>query len=357
MTIKHLDVWVSAAAISCAASGAVAQPMSVAYTQPALDRWMYPFNFSNGTETVAPIFAALQQPGFDDRDGEFLVGFDTDADIPAGQGRLSYKITQATLSVYVEDGDSFLYNPTPAPLASSYATNDPDYVPNPNPGWPTEVWAVGYRNGFSEATFLEDSPFGGTPLVPPAEGARNAYPALLDNYQNTTDMARQVRLKLPGVAMGIAKVYDSTGTEVIPGSLVPQAAEVRFELAGVTSENYVYLQNELNNGRVRLLVTTLSPTTGGPGGGTGGVTYPRFYTKENPVATTLGLAGHLTLQVAITCAADFNGDNYVDDSDFSIFVQAYNNLLDARCDLNGDGVTDDSDFSLFAVAYNALLCD
>ncbi len=62
------------------------------------------------------------------------------------------------------------------------------------------------------------------------------------------------------------------------------------------------------------------------------------------------------------CEADFNGDHQVDDSDFSIFVVAYNELLcpnfpePCTGDINKDGYVDDSDFSLFVVAYNELIC-
>lgn len=64
------------------------------------------------------------------------------------------------------------------------------------------------------------------------------------------------------------------------------------------------------------------------------------------------------------CDGDLNNDSMVDDSDFVIFVVAYN-ILDCAdetmpegcpADLNGDGVVDDTDFSIFAVAYNELVC-
>ena len=57
-----------------------------------------------------------------------------------------------------------------------------------------------------------------------------------------------------------------------------------------------------------------------------------------------------------SCPADLNGDDMVDDADFSLFVVPYDNLVDFRADLNGDGLTDDADFSIFVVAYNDLLC-
>jgi len=337
------------------ASQARAEVVNVEFPAPALDRWMYPFNFSFGAESRASLFAALNQPGFDDRDAELLVGFNTAESVPAGRGRLSYKILSATLKVYIENDNAFFYDPSADPLASSFATSDPGYIADSDPSKPIEVWPAGYRNGFTAATYNEDSPFGGTPAVQPAEGARNVFPALLDNAQVATDVARQVRQKFPASPMALGRLFDEGG-ELIPGTLVPQASEVRFDLASASSANYVYLQNALQFGRIRLVIATLEPTSGGPGGGTGGVTYPRIYTKEN-AAAALGYAPQLTLQIAITCAADFNGDDLVDDADFTYFVGAYNDLLDARCDLNGDTVTDDADFVLFASAYNELLCN
>lgn len=64
------------------------------------------------------------------------------------------------------------------------------------------------------------------------------------------------------------------------------------------------------------------------------------------------------------CAADFNCDSIVDDSDFQLFVAAYNLLLcsdpamepTCKADLNGDGLVDDADFVRFIQAYDTLAC-
>ena len=64
------------------------------------------------------------------------------------------------------------------------------------------------------------------------------------------------------------------------------------------------------------------------------------------------------------CPCDLNHDGVVDDSDFVIFVGAYN-LLDctdptmpAGCpsDFNGDHLVDDADFVIFVPAYNDYVC-
>jgi hypothetical protein len=56
------------------------------------------------------------------------------------------------------------------------------------------------------------------------------------------------------------------------------------------------------------------------------------------------------------CPTDLNGDNVTDDLDFSIFVQAYNNVVDSAGDFNNDSLSDDVDFSVFARAYDAVMC-
>ena len=56
------------------------------------------------------------------------------------------------------------------------------------------------------------------------------------------------------------------------------------------------------------------------------------------------------------CPGDLSGDGMVDDTDFVLFAEYYNALIDARGDLTGDGNTDDSDFVAFANGYNQLIC-
>ncbi|MBX3387955.1 MAG: alpha amylase C-terminal domain-containing protein [Phycisphaeraceae bacterium] len=104
----------------------------------------------------------------------------------------------------------------------------------------------------------------------------------------------------------------------------------------------------------------------GPGGGPSGIVpiegiassgFPQSAVFNFPPRTML-LLKH------IACPADFNADNLVDDSDFVVFLNAYNILdcadpsMPANCpaDLTADGVVDDADFVDFLAAYNELLC-
>jgi len=77
----------------------------------------------------------------------------------------------------------------------------------------------------------------------------------------------------------------------------------------------------------------------------------------------VGVSKMLTVQ-RVVCDGDFNGDNLVDDADFSIFVVGYNILdcadatMPAGCpaDINLDHFVDDADFTKFVVAYDSLVC-
>ncbi|MBY0112011.1 MAG: LamG domain-containing protein [Phycisphaerales bacterium] len=67
---------------------------------------------------------------------------------------------------------------------------------------------------------------------------------------------------------------------------------------------------------------------------------------------------------SFACATDMNGDLFVDDADFSIFVVQYDVLLCSEptmpfgCigDFNQDGGVDDTDFTIFAGEYDQLVC-
>jgi len=73
--------------------------------------------------------------------------------------------------------------------------------------------------------------------------------------------------------------------------------------------------------------------------------------------------GAFELQHA-ACPCDLNGDGFVDDADFPLFVSAYNKLdcsdptMPAGCpsDFDGNSMVDDADFVVFVAAYNELVC-
>lgn len=62
-----------------------------------------------------------------------------------------------------------------------------------------------------------------------------------------------------------------------------------------------------------------------------------------------------------TCPSDLNGDTFVDQSDFALFVGAFDNFSCAPCsvcqaDMNLDRQVDSDDFIVFVAAYNEFVC-
>ncbi len=258
-------------ASSVVAFPVLAQPTSASWETPTLDIWMYPFASSGGTRTVASTFGAVGLEGFDDRDGQFLIGYDTSPSIPAGAGAHSYRVLSARLTIRNATDQIFTYDNTQDALATYFPEGDKGHVADSDPGRPVEVYPVGFRNGFTLLTYQETSPFGGAPQVPPAEGARNAFPATFDAKHNAVDLSRNVRERIEVHPLGVA-----TTTAVEPGQLVPIDTDFTFDLDLSAPDAQAYLRESLNAGRIDLLVTTLYPVAQGV------LTSPAYYTKEWP---------------------------------------------------------------------------
>lgn len=322
-------------------------PIEAAWNVPTLDRWMYPFNETPGTRPLAPIFAALDIAGFDDRDAQLLIGFNTSGQITPGQGADSYRIARARIRAIIAMDRTFEYDPTHDPLNSYFAPGEPGYIPDEDPGRPIELFAAGYRNGFSATTFMEHSPFGGAPIVPPAEGSRHVFAANLDAQAHATDISRNVRLRVEAVPLAIGQT-----SAVAPGELVPADTEFEFEIDLCVLGAQTYLARALDEGMLHLVITSLHaiPGPGGP------VEYPVFYTKENALAMPpFSRAAKLELTVVIDCDPDLDANGVLDVFDFLTFGNLFA-AGDLLADFDGDCVLDIFDFLAFGNAFSLGGC-
>ncbi|MBS0195134.1 MAG: hypothetical protein JSR77_00085 [Planctomycetes bacterium] len=322
-----------------------AQTISGTLTQPALDRWNYPFSSQPGAEPSVPIFAALNQAGFDDRDGQFLFTFDTSGTIPAGYGNDRYLVGSVRVTAWISVDNRFAYDPTFDSVRTSYDPADPQYLPDGDTGKPMELFAVGFRNGWTGVTFQENSPFSPYPPFPPREGVRSAFPALYDAAGVATDVSRQVRQKFEAHPLAVGQT-----DAVQPGELVPAGAMFTFDIDASDPIAQAYFSRAFNSGRVPLIITSLNPASGGPGGGTGDPNYPAFFTKENATAQLLGYAVHMDLSVAAYPGADFNLDGGIDGADIEAFFVAWE-AGDGIADFNMDGGVDGNDVQAFFIAW------
>jgi len=299
-----------------AAFAMLAGEFNLTIPAPTLDRWMYPFNFEPGTRPVASTFASFD-PRFDTRDAQFLLGWDTPAAIPAGADPRAYLLRRARVTLTITARDAFIYDPTHDSFVT-YLTNQPGYVPDSDPGRPMELHGAGFRGGFTAATFLETSSYG---VVNDFQSdnisiaTRNAFAAMFDATGALVDIANHVGqanagwtnppFEAPPWAVGQT-------TNAAPGEAVPQDSKVTFDLNLADPLTVGYLQAALADGRLRLVVSSLSPaqqvTPGGTGGGGTGA-YPQFATREN----VLFDPPRLELEGTLVGPEDAEGDGLPDD--------------------------------------------
>ncbi|MGH8046634.1 MAG: hypothetical protein ACREKL_05275 [Chthoniobacterales bacterium] len=243
--------------------------MAFVINEPGADRWMYPFNTTPGTRSAASVFGAVGAAGFDDRDGQFLVRFDTAPFVTPGLGASLYGVTSLTLTLTVNVDDSFFYDDS---YDSYHTFGDPlapGYVADADAGRPIELFAVGYRNGYSESTFAENGAFAaGNPMT---EGARNAFAAQFNDGGALIDVSNNIAGAFEAVPLSIGSI-----SGVAPGGLVPVDSVVTFDINLSNPFVVAWLQSSLNAGYLEFMVSSLYPTTQEASSG-----YPSFYTREN----------------------------------------------------------------------------
>ena len=324
---------------------AQSQIIDVQYNTTTLDRWNYPFNGSPGSRLSASTFGAVLLEGFDDHDAQFVIGFDTDADVPAGLEAGQYRVLSATVTITNSNGGVFRYDPT-------YDTFDTyrflDDSLDTDPGRPVHLWAVGYRNGFDQSSWGEYTTFGGPPSVEPVQESRNAFGVYFpDALSAPVEISNNLKQWFDPTPMAIAQT-----DAVAPGQLVPADTEFSFEVDLCQPGIKNYLAQGLSLGEARFAVSSLHAANGGKGGGTGDVLYPFWYTRENPVAVLLGLTPTLHLRVRVGSVGDYNGDGVFNFFDVSAFLSDFTSgNLDA--DLNGDCTLNFFDVSMFLTAFGA----
>jgi hypothetical protein len=329
------------------ATPAHAQLITVDMPVPTLDRWMYPFASTPGAESFATTFGAILQDGFDDRDAQVLLGFNTGALVPTGLPLVRYQLRSLRVTARVSNDMVATYDNSFDSVTSLYADTDPLQTPDADPGKPVELFGVGYRNNQSTASFLENTAFSTVPPFPPTEGVRSAVAAAFDPAGQLFDLSRQVRQRVDAAPWAIGAT-----TTLQPGDLMPAGTELAFNVDLCAPGVRQYFREALAAGKIRVMVTSLEPASGGPGGGTGNPEYPGFYMKEDPVASTLGWTATLHFVVKVGSLADMNADDGVTIDDLLLFLGAFEEgSLEA--DVDGDcGVTID-DLLLFLVAFEA----
>lgn len=251
------------------------------FSSPEYDRWMYPFNGTPGTRALAPTFGAIAEEDFDERDGQFYVGYDTSGSIDSGLGASAYNIFSVTLTVRSGFGD-FVYDPTYDVYTTYLDSGSLGFTVDADAGRPIELYGVAFDASLDFATFGETGPFttGGQRSVRPI-GFQDNVPVDVSNNIDT----------LNGGAGGFDPVFFAIGqTGLASGDATPTGTEFTFTLNLSNPNIRGYVQQGLNTGNLGFMVTSLSPASlGGP------VTYPQWETKENLV----GVPATLSIEYSI----------------------------------------------------------
>jgi len=273
--------------------------------EPAGDKHMYPFIHDippNDRRPTASVFGAYGEldniPGFDfdDRDAQFFLDFSTVALVAPGQGASRYQVASLEIWVVVSTHNRFFFDSSADPL-STYQ----NLATDSDPGRPIEIYGVGYRGGFTQATFNQDSPFG--PAGSIYKNVRNAYAIDFGGGGNARDVSNNVEEGFTPNPWAIADAPGSIDTlgnfvaaPLLAGSLVPEGTVLRFQLNLADPKVRTYVQEGLHAGRIHLMVSSLYNATQQSSD------IPKFYTKESEFhipTSGIHLAPRLSAEVTL----------------------------------------------------------
>lgn len=319
---------------------AVADTYTVQFATPKLDRWNYPFNPTPGTRITASTFG--NEPGgtmFDNRDGQFIVGFDTNTVVPTGLGASTYTIQSCVVEITYANDMVVEYDPTVDPFTAFLPATDPQYADDSDAGQPIELYGVGYRNGFSLANWTEYSPYTAGNVLDPS--VRNAFAFGVNAAGQWVDVSNSVRERWTPQPFAVGQI-----PKLKPGSFIPINSRMRFTLDVANPSVQSYLRDAVNAGKLRLTACSLTKVVQQGGN------FPTFYCRENPLVTATGL-GAATLSMTVstqTCVpADLNCDGAVNALDIAALLSQWG--TSGSADLNGDGTVGSADIAVLLSAW------
>lgn len=338
-----LTILFAGAAISGSADANIAQ-----FDAPDFDRWNYPFNQTPGIRSTVATFSAFGQPIFDNRDGQFLVGFNTAAVLPAPGPGQSLQINAVTVTATHFTGE-FLYDPSYDSYRARLDPGDPEFIADGDDGIPIILVGVGFRSGYLACTFdAADPP--GPPFFsetepyafadPTLPEVRHAFAAAYDGANQLVDISNNLENGFEVMPFAVGT------TDLLPGDVVTEGivgvssgSTFTFDLNLADPNVLGYVNTGIMNGGLFFSLTSLHPASQEVSG-----LNPIFYTKENfdPAAQPATLTiDYELIQGPLPCPADFDLSGSVGVDDFFALLQNWGNCpaLPDPCpwDITGPG--------------------
>lgn len=250
------------------------QPFAISGPDPSIERWNYANNAAPCDRPAGASFGTFgDEAGVDTRHAQHLVGWDTALIVPTNRGPANYFIRRCRVTLTINRGNLFAFDPTQDDFRTFFETNHPAWLPDADTGRPMELFGVGYRNGFDVVTFDQCALFGSN-----APGQRNAYAAGWSTNGALVDVGNNVgKTNAAWPRFEVAPFAIGQTTNVAPGQLVPAGAKITFDLNVADPLVVAYLQAALDAGRLRLLLSSLHGTSGQ----FGSPQYPDFATRFN----------------------------------------------------------------------------
>jgi prepilin-type N-terminal cleavage/methylation domain-containing protein len=350
---------------------------------PAIDTWFH--QSGNDNDKADPSSFTNYEPGsafFQSRSGTVLLGFDTTACDPVmtsctpiptvDPSRYQINSIRVTATL-VQDGRQVIYDPTEDQLGSILGGSD-------DPGKPTELFGVGFANGYErlgygahdgagpefeeptallssgptlEQTFnifpLGDDGTGQLGNVFNSPGGEGTFTINEDDELELVEVTKQPWHASPWAVGTVAGVS--------PGAVIPGRPVVTFDVDLSDPAVMDYFQQSLADGSVGVFLTSLHDVTGFHGGGSGD-NFPGYYAQQH-LAVSMGLAQAARLIVdyeildpAGDTLGDYDGNGEVEMADYDTWRDAFGDDV-ADVDGNGNGVVDAADYVLWRKMFGA----
>lgn len=304
-----------------ASSSTLANQITITRTSPTWDRWLYRYNFTPGSRALASTYS----DGYY-RLAQTMIGFDIGNEFDPS---LNYKIIDMSLLITMGNPD-VICDESQDDWTSYLLDDDSNQSLDLDLGRPIVLSRAFFSNGYTAASFGESGPmFSGS--------SRNVYPGDIDpNTNKPRDITYNIADEFNPQYLAIGNPLDVSPEEIIPVDNI-----IEFAIDPEIAQVQELISEDLNDGIISLLISSLHPATQ-PGGGES-PPYPNFYMKES-LEVEFGILPAATLNITLeeivdepSIPGDVNGDGTVNVIDLLDVIGTFGTAND-ETDINSDGI-------------------